>query len=79
MLTYDRSLAIYSASKGETGNQVVIMHGDPEVSIIESKRENDSDTVIDGAAQGVVGAMSDVDFSDLNSNSAMNALAVRPA
>ena len=78
MLTYDRSRTIFSASKGETGNQVMILHGDPEVSIIESKRENDSETEINGGAQGVVAAMSELDFSDLNSNSASNALAMKP-
>ena len=43
-----------------------MMHGEAEISIIESKRENENES---DAARGV--AMSDIDLSDLQSNRAL--------
>ena len=43
-----------------------MMHGDAEISIIESKRENENESDV---ARGV--AMSDIDLSDLQSNRAL--------
>ena len=51
VLSFDRSQIIFSASKGETGNQVG--SNDADISIIETKREGNQDM-----------ALSDIDLSE---------------
>ena len=45
VLSFDRSQIIFSASKGETGNQVG--SNDADISIIETKREGNQDALSD--------------------------------